>query len=166
MTDELEWRNWQTHETQNLALRKQRGGSTPPSSTNISLDLDQLFFRSRGSSRGLVRVAVLVGPTASRSIASRRCEGAKCEYRTVIAMVLRQFAGFLAKVSPDNKPAVVAWLREHGLLNDRAERKRVAEYIYTDAEGHPVGKVVRWSPKACHQERPDGKGGWELKSIT
>ncbi len=31
----LEWRNWQTHETQNLALCKQRGGSTPPSSTNI-----------------------------------------------------------------------------------------------------------------------------------
>ena len=71
-------------------------------------------------------------------------------------------AGFLAKVSPDNKPAVMAWLREHGLLNGRDERKRVAEYIYTDAKGHPVGKVVRWSPKAFHQERPDGKGGWEL----
>ena len=39
----LEWRNWQTHETQNLALRKQRGGSTPPSSTNILLDLDQFL---------------------------------------------------------------------------------------------------------------------------
>ncbi len=31
----LEWRNWQTHETQNLALGNQRGGSTPPSSTKI-----------------------------------------------------------------------------------------------------------------------------------
>jgi transcriptional regulator with XRE-family HTH domain len=32
MASALEWRNWQTHETQNLALCKQRGGSTPPSS--------------------------------------------------------------------------------------------------------------------------------------
>jgi len=72
-----------------------------------------------------------------------------------------ELAAFLAKVSPDDKPAVMAWLREHGLLNGRDERKRVAEYIHTDAEGHPVGKVVRWSPKAFHQERPDGKGGWE-----
>ena len=48
MTDELEWRNWQTHETQNLALRKQHGGSTPPSSTNISLDLGQFFFLLQG----------------------------------------------------------------------------------------------------------------------
>lgn len=73
-----------------------------------------------------------------------------------------ELAAFLAKVSPDNKTAVKTWLREHSLLNGRDERKRVAEYIYCDAEGHPVGKVVRWSPKAFHQERPDGKGGWEL----
>ncbi len=26
-----EWRNWQTHQTQNLALRKERVGSTPTS---------------------------------------------------------------------------------------------------------------------------------------
>ena len=35
----LEWRNWQTHETQNLALGNQRGGSTPPSSTKILLQV-------------------------------------------------------------------------------------------------------------------------------
>src|SRR2546427_11869047 len=35
----LEWRNWQTHETQNLALVTQHGGSTPPSSINIPLTL-------------------------------------------------------------------------------------------------------------------------------
>ena len=58
MAGKLEWRNWQTHETQNLALRKQRGGSTPPSSTNISLDLDKFFFpllviaKSLGASSG------------------------------------------------------------------------------------------------------------------
>ena len=38
----LEWRNWQTHETQNLALRKQHGGSTPPSSTNSVIHLTRL----------------------------------------------------------------------------------------------------------------------------
>ncbi len=32
MVETLEWRNWQTHETQNLALVTQHGGSTPPSS--------------------------------------------------------------------------------------------------------------------------------------
>ena len=35
----LEWRNWQTHETQNLALRKEHGGSTPPSSIFSSCQL-------------------------------------------------------------------------------------------------------------------------------
>ena len=28
------WRNWQTHQTQNLARGDSRGGSTPPSGTN------------------------------------------------------------------------------------------------------------------------------------
>jgi hypothetical protein len=71
-----------------------------------------------------------------------------------------QFAAFLAKVDPENKPAVLEWLAAHRLLNDHGGRKRVAEYIYQDAEGRPIGKVVRWSPKAFHQERPDGQGGW------
>ncbi len=30
------WRNWQTHQTQNLALVTQRGGSTPPFGTSMS----------------------------------------------------------------------------------------------------------------------------------
>ena len=31
----LEWRNWQTQQTQNLPPVTRRGGSTPPSSTNV-----------------------------------------------------------------------------------------------------------------------------------
>jgi hypothetical protein len=31
---ELEWRNWQTQQTQNLPPVTRRGGSTPPSSTS------------------------------------------------------------------------------------------------------------------------------------
>ncbi len=31
-----EWRNWQTHQTQNLAGGNTRGGSTPPSGTMIT----------------------------------------------------------------------------------------------------------------------------------
>src|SRR5208337_780038 len=32
----LEWRNWQTQQTQNLPPVTRHGGSTPPSSTNLS----------------------------------------------------------------------------------------------------------------------------------
>jgi hypothetical protein len=35
----LEWRNWHTQQTQNLPPVTRRGGSTPPSSTNTSLQL-------------------------------------------------------------------------------------------------------------------------------
>ena len=30
-----EWRNWQTHQTQNLAFFTERVGSTPTSATNL-----------------------------------------------------------------------------------------------------------------------------------
>lgn len=71
-----------------------------------------------------------------------------------------ELAAFLAGVSPNDKRAITAWLREHGLMQT-AKGKRVAEYIYTDADGNPVGKVVRWEPKSFHQECPDGNGGWK-----
>src|SRR5437762_3076280 len=70
-----------------------------------------------------------------------------------------KLAAFLAKVNPDDKAAVTAWLREHGLLNGR--REIVTVYPYLDAEGKPIGRVVRTNPKGFYQERPDGKGGWE-----
>ena len=53
MAAELEWRNWQTHETQNLALRKQHGGSTPPSSrlNRVLIELSGLAFPEKKRSR-------------------------------------------------------------------------------------------------------------------
>jgi 5S rRNA maturation endonuclease (ribonuclease M5) len=70
-----------------------------------------------------------------------------------------QLAGFLAKVSPDDKPAVTAWLRQHGLLDGK--REIVAVYEYQDAQGKAIGHVVRLTnPKDFYQERPNKKGGW------
>ena len=41
---EPEWRNWQTHQTQNLAGGDTRGGSTPPSGTTFWGGVDFSFF--------------------------------------------------------------------------------------------------------------------------
>jgi hypothetical protein len=42
-TDEPEWRNWQTHQTQNLASGNTRGGSTPPSGTSRINNLERFI---------------------------------------------------------------------------------------------------------------------------
>jgi len=68
-------------------------------------------------------------------------------------------AAFIACVSPDDKPAVAAWLRERGLL-DAGRRKIMATYGYTDEAGTLLYQVVRYEPKDFRQRRPDGKGGW------
>ncbi len=62
-------------------------------------------------------------------------------------------AAFLAPVSADDKPAVKAWLREHGLLSggkkgremstDKGRGPVVAEYVYHDADGNPVARKRR-----------------------
>lgn len=45
----------------------------------------------------------------------------------------------------------------------KAERKIVAEYDYTTAEGALLYQVVRFDPKDFRQRKPDGAGGWEWK---
>lgn len=86
------------------------------------------------------------------------------------------FAAFIAGVDANDKPAVTAWLREHGLLSGsggavgevakgRARRKateerEVAQYNYTDEEGDLLFQVVRYEPKNFRQRRPDGNDGW------
>ena len=45
-----EWRNWQTHQTQNLARLTSRGGSIPPSGTSVINNLRRLPFSSHGFS--------------------------------------------------------------------------------------------------------------------
>jgi hypothetical protein len=64
-----------------------------------------------------------------------------------------QLVAFLAGVDPGNKPAVTAWLREHGLLAEptgkakgKPQPQRVAEYVYTDAQGNPLARKVRLEP--------------------
>jgi len=76
-----------------------------------------------------------------------------------------QLAAFIAGLSPDDKPAVTAWLRERGLLdgNDRGgggERRIVATYDYRDESGELLFQTVRYQPKDFRQRRADGKGGW------
>ena len=36
----------------------------------------------------------------------------------------------------------------------------IAEYVYTDEQGHPILRVTRHSPKNFRQWRPNGDGGW------
>jgi hypothetical protein len=71
-------------------------------------------------------------------------------------------AAFVAGVSPDNKPAVTAWLREHGLLLEKrkaahgtAKQQRgeiLREHVYTDADGNPLAKKIRWGSHDPQQD--------------
>ena len=48
-----------------------------------------------------------------------------------------------------------------GRRTDRPEASTVVErYVYESADREPVMAVVRRHPKAFHQDRPDGSGGW------
>ncbi|HOM99874.1 MAG TPA: DUF3987 domain-containing protein [Acidobacteriota bacterium] len=71
-----------------------------------------------------------------------------------------QFAAFLARVSPNDKRAVTAWLKDKGLLeNGNQARKVDAEYIYLDRDGCAVMLVRRYSPKSFRQFRFEA-GQW------
>ncbi len=43
---------------------------------------------------------------------------------------------------------------------DRAQRREIAAYDYTDAQGNLVFQAVRYEPKEFRQRRPDPAGGW------
>lgn len=45
----------------------------------------------------------------------------------------------------------------------KQDRKIVATYDYTDADGTLLYQVVRYFPKDFRQRRPDGQGGWTWK---
>lgn len=63
-----------------------------------------------------------------------------------------QFAAFLARLDPGDKPSVTAWLKERGLLNRRQTAKAAngrqwaAEYVYRDANGNSVARKLRFEP--------------------
>jgi hypothetical protein len=76
-----------------------------------------------------------------------------------------QLAAFLAKVSPDDKPAVKQWLADHGLPskgssgNSKRGRDPVAVYLYCDAEGNSLARKLRYQPKSFSWERWEN-GKW------
>lgn len=74
-----------------------------------------------------------------------------------------RLAAHLSGVSPDDKRAVRAWLRERGLIDGNGRgggRRIVATYDYRDESGKLLFQTVRYQPKDFRQRRPDGKGGW------
>jgi 5S rRNA maturation endonuclease (ribonuclease M5) len=46
------------------------------------------------------------------------------------------------------------------IMGEREEKRIIATYQYTDAEGKLLFEVVRYEPKSFVQRRPDGAGGW------
>lgn len=50
--------------------------------------------------------------------------------------------------------------RDSAIKSNGHGRRVVATYVFHDAAGQPVGRVVRTEPKGFIQERPDGRGGW------
>jgi hypothetical protein len=75
--------------------------------------------------------------------------------------LLKHRAGF-------EKPAALAWLRDHKLIEDRpkpgAKKPReVAAYDYRDEDGALLFQVVRFEPKDFRQRQPNGKDGWIWK---
>jgi hypothetical protein len=83
-----------------------------------------------------------------------------------------QLAAFLAGVDAGDKAAVKAWLKDKGLLNGAKGKAKadgrgpcVATYVYTDTQGNPVARKLRYEPGANGKkkdfvwERWDG-GKW------
>ena len=72
------------------------------------------------------------------------CHG-PCERGDVLAALGLTDADLFERRNGDGKPEIVA------------------EYDYTDEDGHLLFQVVRLSPKSFRQRKPDGNGGWEWK---
>lgn len=76
-----------------------------------------------------------------------------------------QLAAFLARIDPNDIPAVTACLRECDLLDAGAGHngsapRIIAKYDYGDESGKLLFQVVRFEPKGFRQRRPDGNGEW------
>src|SRR5262245_42241363 len=76
-------------------------------------------------------------------------------------------AAHCAGVDPSDKPSVVAWLIEHGLMsktglkaNGPREHRIVKTYSYQNKRGELLYEVVRYEPKSFSQRRPDGPSKW------
>jgi KaiC/GvpD/RAD55 family RecA-like ATPase len=77
-------------------------------------------------------------------------------------------AAFLARLDPGDKAEVTAWLKERGLLNGArhsskrdADRKPVATYTYTNADGNPLARKLRFEPGRHGQKKDFAWQRWE-----
>jgi hypothetical protein len=80
-----------------------------------------------------------------------------------------QLAAFLGHLDPSDKPAVTAWLKDHGLLNGDADPPKeatnrrgscVATYVYRDATGN-VARKLRFEPGANGRKKEFAWQRWE-----
>src|SRR5271157_352431 len=77
-------------------------------------------------------------------------------------------AAFIAGCDPGDKAAVKAWLKERGLM-DGAKRKAkangrgpcVATYLYTDAQGKPLARKLRFEPGPNGKKKDFAWERWE-----
>ena len=77
-----------------------------------------------------------------------------------------QLAAFLARLDPNDKPGITAWLRERGLMGDNGKRI-VAAYQYQTETCEVLYEKVRYEPKSFRLRRPDGNGGfiYDLRGV-
>jgi hypothetical protein len=79
-----------------------------------------------------------------------------------------KLAAFIAGLDPKDRTPVADWLREHGLLPKKRRPGRragepqgevIREHVYTDVDGRPLAKKIRWG---SHNPQQDAK----LKHFT
>jgi AAA domain len=79
-----------------------------------------------------------------------------------------KLASFISGIDANDKPAMSAWLKEHGLINNGNGNgdhfpQICAEYRYEDENGVHLYDVVRFTPKTFRIRRPNGE--WGLDGV-
>jgi len=79
-----------------------------------------------------------------------------------------KLAAFLAGVDAGDKAAIKAWLKDKGLLNGAKRKAKadgrglcVATYLYTDAQGNPLARKLRFEPGGNGKKKDFAWERWE-----
>ena len=84
-----------------------------------------------------------------------------------------QFAAFLARLNPDDKPAVNSWLKEKGFElqggskampeknKPKARAEIIREHIYALSDGTPVARKLRWGSHDPAQDKKLKSFSWQ-----
>jgi hypothetical protein len=78
-----------------------------------------------------------------------------------------QLAAFLVGVDAGDKEAISAWLIERGLLSNHPRKAKsargrcVATYVYTDTQGNPLARKLRFEPGANGKAKDFSWQRWE-----